>query len=179
MSKLPVALFTATLVLIAGVTIYEHQSTQSTSAKTVAAAKKQIEIASSKSEYLPEVKADAPSPEREKYLRAPASGRKGLPAEAAQAQLPAAVLERGLAAEKAKNQTLVQNASIIANASVPNQPAASGSFPMKLIVQCVLTIIFCPVALFLILSSRFTAGDKNFAYTTIGTILGFWFASGV
>ena len=50
---------------------------------------------------------------------------------------------------------------------------------MKLIVQCVLTIIFCPVALFLILSSRFTAGDKNFAYTTIGTILGFWFASGV
>jgi hypothetical protein len=178
MSKLPVVLFAATLILIAGATVYEHQATPSSSSKAVAAAKKQIEIASSKSEYIPEVKAVTPSPAQERYLRSPASAHHASPTEPASVPLSASVLEQGLAAEKATNRTLVQNATILANSSSASQPSVSSPLTPKFIVQCLLTAIFCPLALFFILSKRFTVSDKNFAYTTIGTILGYWFASG-
>lgn len=60
----------------------------------------------------------------------------------------------------------------------PNLGGGAGLSPL-FIVQAGITFILLIATLFVILSKRYDAGDKRWAYTTIGTIVGFWLKSGV
>ena len=42
------------------------------------------------------------------------------------------------------------------------------------IMQAVISVIVLCASLFVILSKRYASSDKHWAYTAIGTILGFW-----
>jgi hypothetical protein len=55
---------------------------------------------------------------------------------------------------------------------VPNLPS-EGSF-LKEWMQIGITLLLLAASLFVILSSRYEAKDKNWAYATVGTLVGFW-----
>ena len=173
MSKLPYIIFFFTLLAIAGVTFYHFQTVQTVAPQAsaqVAIAKQQIRQTAAEPEILPQVAPVTIAPEERMKLRTSA------PIES----VPTETLQKALAAQKASNQTLVQAATVLAAATPSTtQPAASDSTAnLKLYVQLGLTILFIPFCLYFILSSKFNVTQKNFAYTTIGTILGFWFATG-
>jgi hypothetical protein len=52
-------------------------------------------------------------------------------------------------------------------------PGASFWTPM-LIVQAAMTIIFVGACIYVIVSKRFGPAERNWAFGTLGTILGFW-----
>jgi hypothetical protein len=164
MSKLPYVIFFLTLIAIAGATLFHYQTVQAV-APQVAVARQQIKSVAAEPEILPQV---APAP-------IASAERMRLRTTAPIESVPSTTVTKALAAQKASNKTLVQAATVLANSS---QPAASPASNLKLYVQLGLTIMFIPFCLFFILSEKFNATQKNFAYTTIGTILGFWFATG-
>jgi hypothetical protein len=46
--------------------------------------------------------------------------------------------------------------------------------PLHLIMQIVVTLVPLPAAVFVILSMRYPPKDKNWAYATVGLIMGYW-----
>ncbi len=165
MSKLPAVIFFFTLLIIAGVTFYHFQTVQAV-APQVAIARRQIQQTAAEPEILPQVTPRAVAPAERLRLRTEA------PIEA----VPTETIKTALAAQKASNRALVQAANVLASAAQPASTAPESN--LKLYVQLGLTIVFIPFCLYFILSAKFNATQKNFAYTTIGTILGFWFATG-
>jgi hypothetical protein len=51
-------------------------------------------------------------------------------------------------------------------------PAASMSYPLA--AQLVITAVLLVAALFVILTKRYPAQDKHWAYGALGTVVGFW-----
>ena len=45
---------------------------------------------------------------------------------------------------------------------------------IKPTMQVLITLIFTPTALFIVLARRYGPKDKHWAYATLGTILGYW-----
>jgi hypothetical protein len=165
MSKLPAVIFVFTLLAIAGVTFYHFQTVQAV-APQVAAARQQIKQTAAEPEILPQVTPRTVATAERLRLRT----------EAPIETVPTETIKTALAAQKANNRTLVQAANVLATAAQPTSAAPESN--LKLYVQLGLTIVFIPFCLYFILSAKFNATQKNFAYTTIGTILGFWFATG-
>ena len=56
---------------------------------------------------------------------------------------------------------------------VPNLPSEGTSF-FKDWMQIGITLLLLAASLFVILSSRYEPKDKNWAYATVGTLVGFW-----
>jgi hypothetical protein len=52
---------------------------------------------------------------------------------------------------------------------------ATGVFPLKQMVQVLITAVLLCASIFVILAKRFGPKDKHWAYGTVGTIIGFWF----
>ena len=48
---------------------------------------------------------------------------------------------------------------------------------LREVMQIVVSVGIGASSLFVILTKRFTSGDKHWAYATIGTIIGFWLNS--
>lgn len=166
MSKLPYVVFFLTLLAIAAATVWHYESQSIATTPEVALAQRQIKIAESEPEILPDIKARNIAPEERIRLR------KNVPASGA----TTADLTTALAAQKANNQTLAQAATVLATSAAT--PATAPAQNLKLYVQIGLTLVILPLCFFFILSDRFNVTQKNFAYTTIGTILGFWFTAG-
>jgi hypothetical protein len=53
----------------------------------------------------------------------------------------------------------------------------AGGFSLgpKELVQMLISALLLAASLFVILSAKYAPKDKHWAYTTVGTILGFWF----
>jgi hypothetical protein len=166
MSKLPYVVFFLTLLAIAAATVWRYESLAPMNTPEVAIAKQQIQTAAAEPDVLPDIKPRAIAPQERLMLRKSASA----------GTLTTADVTTALAAQKQKNQTLARAANVIATSTATS--AAAPLQNIKLYVQLGLTVVFLPVCLFFILSDRFNVTQKNFAYTTIGTILGFWFTTG-
>jgi isoprenylcysteine carboxyl methyltransferase (ICMT) family protein YpbQ len=67
---------------------------------------------------------------------------------------------------------LIPNREIIAPNVLPNNVAAG--LTAEFLVQAGVTAILLIATLLVILSKRYAADDKHWAYATIGTIVGFW-----
>jgi isoprenylcysteine carboxyl methyltransferase (ICMT) family protein YpbQ len=67
---------------------------------------------------------------------------------------------------------LLPNREIIAPNVVPNNVGAG--LTAEFVVQASVTAILLIATLLVILSKRYAAADKHWAYATIGTIVGFW-----
>jgi hypothetical protein len=48
------------------------------------------------------------------------------------------------------------------------------SFAPRDIVQVIITVLLLGSSLYVILSRKYSAQDQNWAYGTVGTLLGFW-----
>jgi len=165
MSKLPYVVFFLTLLAIAGATVWHYGMGSLASAPEVAVARQQIQLTEAEPEVLPQIQAKAITPEEHIKLH------QAVPAGSVSNE----DLTTALSAQKAKSQAIARAADVIA--SSPAVAAAAPGPNLKLYVQLGLTLVFLPLCLYFILSAKFSVTQKNFAYTTVGTILGFWFTS--
>jgi hypothetical protein len=55
-------------------------------------------------------------------------------------------------------------------------PSSAAGIRTRDLMQVVVTIIFSAAALFAIFSKRFKPADKNWAYSAVAVILGYWLA---